>query len=195
MVGRNAPQPCGGHLMRIRKKVLSVFLSLVLAIGLCPATAFASTFNEVNSASVWLKQKTNYTCTLSSAAMMLRRAAMMNGDSGWSSITEDSIKSIAWCNSGLKWSFTYRNLRVGHGTLPGGSSNTARLISLLNNHQEGIVVYATDIPHAVLLTDYSNGRFYCCDPLTGYKKELNSAWKVRTTNIKAYWYIASSVSR
>lgn len=125
--------------------------------------------------------------------MMLRRAAMMNGDSGWSSITEDSIKSIAWCNSGLKWSFTYRNLRVGHGTLRGGSSNTARLISLLNNHQEGIVVYATDIPHAVLLTDYSNGRFYCCDPLTGYKKELNSAWKVRTTNIKAYWYIASSV--
>lgn len=46
MVGRNAPQPCGGRLMRIRKKVLSVFLSLVIAISLCPpcpSTAWAAT--------------------------------------------------------------------------------------------------------------------------------------------------------
>ena len=38
------------------------------------------------------------------------------------------------------------------------------LISLLEQHPEGIVLYDRTQPHAVLLTDYTNGIFYCSDP-------------------------------
>lgn len=181
--------------MRIRKKVLPVLLSLVLAIGLYPSTAYATTFSDINSSNVWLKQSitgNNGTCTLASTAMMLRRAAMMNGDTNWKSITESAIRSSAWA-PGLRWKFAYRGMRVEHGTLPGGSANKSRLISLLANHQEGIVIYTRSIPHAVLLTDYTNGKFYCCDPYHGTKEELTKAYKVRAENANDYWFVASAV--
>ena len=38
------------------------------------------------------------------------------------------------------------------------------LITLLSQHPEGIVLYDRSQPHAVLLTDYTNGNFYCSDP-------------------------------
>ena len=38
------------------------------------------------------------------------------------------------------------------------------LIQLLAEHPEGIVLYDRRQPHAVLLTDYTDGVFYCSDP-------------------------------
>ena len=35
---------------------------------------------------------------------------------------------------------------------------------LLAEHPEGIVLYDRSRPHAVLLTDYTDGVFYCSDP-------------------------------
>lgn len=160
-----------------------------------PLTAQA-TFSDINQSSVWLKQQvtgSNGTCTLCAAAMMLRRAAMMNGDGNWKTITEAAVKPTAWA-PGLKWDFTYKGMRVKrYDTLPGNSNNASTLINVLKNHQEGIVLYDRALPHAVLLTDYTNGEFYCCDPEKGYKTKL-SATRINLNRCKEYWCVTSSVN-
>lgn len=53
-------------------------------------------------------------------------------------------------------------MQVGYGTLPSRKQEKVQtLITLLSQHPEGIVLYDRSQPHAVLLTDYTNGNFYC----------------------------------
>lgn len=116
---------------------------------------------------IYLKQKTSVTCTLSSAAMMLRRHAYLKGNS-YLGITEDSIKSVAWDSGGLKWNFSYAGMIVGRGKFQGDKK--AQMLDELQRHPQGIVIYNYGNAgqyHAVLLTDYSNGTFYCADPAGG----------------------------
>ena len=159
------------------------------------STSSGATFQDINSNSVWIKQAvtgSNGTCTLASATMMLRRAAMMNGDANWNSITESAVRAKAWA-PGLRWDFWYSNIPVQKGDLPGGSSNTSRLINILKNHQEGVVGFDTSVGHAVLITDYTNGTFYCCDPLYAKKTPISQAWKVTIKGMTKYWYVSSYV--
>lgn len=188
------------------KKVLSIILSLIMVFIVAPSAFVgvnAATFEDINQPSVFVKQQTNYTCTLASAVMVVRRASMMAGKSNWASVTESSMRGTAWVeNSGLKWSFTYNGISVGHGTLPGGSINKSSLISLLANHPEGVVAYnggKQNQWHAVILTDYTNGIFYCADPAgssTG-RIPLTSSTIVgsgqdgKIANFTAYWYVTS----
>ena len=144
-----------------RKKLLSLVLTLVFMLTCLPA-ALAVDLNV--DAGFYFKQSRGGTCTLASAAMMLRRRAYFDGLSDWTNVTENSVRSTAWAN-GLAHSFTYKEMQVGYATLPSGlQSKTAVLISLLEQHPEGIVLYDRTQPHAVLLTDYTNGIFYCSDP-------------------------------
>ena len=56
-------------------------------------------------------------------------------------------------------------MQVGYATLPSGTeAKKQTLIQLLAEHPEGIVLYDRSRPHAVLLTDYTDGVFYCSDP-------------------------------
>ena len=188
------------------KKIISILLSTVMVISFITinsTSVSAATFQDINQSSVFLKQQTNYTCTLSSAAMMVRRASMMAGKTNWSSVTESSMRGTAWVeNSGLKWSFTYNGISVGHGSLSANSSNKSALISLLSNHPEGIVAYnggKSNQWHAVLLTDYTNGTFYCADPAgsSNGRVALTSSTIVgsgqdgKVANFTAYWYVTS----
>ena len=59
----------------------------------------------------YFKQSRGGTCTLASAAMMLRRRAYLDGLDGWVDVTENSIKSTAW-SGGLSRSFTYNAMHV-----------------------------------------------------------------------------------
>lgn len=116
---------------------------------------------------IYLKQNTDFTCTLCSAAMMLRRKAFLNASNNWNDITENSIESAAWTDDvGLNASFTYDGMTVYSGVLSGNTSDEKKetLIAMLNSHPEGIVIYNLNIRHAVLLTDYTDGVFYCSDP-------------------------------
>ena len=78
------------------------------------------------------------------------------------------------------------------------------LISMLKDHPEGIVVYASELkePHAVLLTDYTEGVFYCADSDPG--KNSGRIFLTETliadgcvlknqdaviNSLKKYWYI------
>lgn len=114
----------------------------------------------------YFKQSRGGTCTLASAAMMLRRRAYLDGMDSWVDVTENGIKSTAW-SGGLSHSFTYNDMHVGYATLPSGkAAKTGALVSILAEHPEGIVLYDRTRPHAVLLTDYTDGVFYCSDPST-----------------------------
>lgn len=119
------------------------------------------TFWQLNDPAVFLKQSQSRVCTLTSSAMMIRRTAMLMGNEDWQQITEQSIRREAWSEgTGLKWDFTTYGITVVHKTL----ASKDELIRMLEQHPEGIVIYNARKPHAVLVTDYTDGVFYCSDP-------------------------------
>lgn len=144
----------------------------------------------LNSEEVLLNQVGKHTCTLCSIAMLLRREMILKGDESWSDITEQSIRSTAWVEGqGIKWDINVSDIRIKHNSLPGGSANKNRLIELLKLHPEGIVLYNREPQHAVLLTDYTNGEFYCSDPVSKGRKPLTQAYSVRVENADDYWFV------
>lgn len=153
--------------------------------------------SEDYPSSIYLTQQGNNTCTLVSAAMMLRAKAYKNGNGSWSSITESSIRSTAW-SSGLKWSWSYAGMNVGHSKTNAISQGT--LQTLLAQHPEGIVIHCGSLPHAVWVNGYTNGTFYCSDPLKNYsgdKRPLANSYLGRRlgsqsnilSRVTAIWYI------
>lgn len=185
----------------MQKRIISLFLAVMMIVSIIPMGTIqssAATFEEINNNSVFLKQNTNYTCTLAAATMMVRRASMMNGNSSWQNITEAGMRSGgAWLEgSGLYYNFSYAGITVSHASLTGNKQNS--LISLLQNHPEGIVLYYHNsdysVAHAVLLTDYTNGIFYCADPANGIPSgriPISSAYVVTINNATEYWYVSS----
>lgn len=182
----------------MRTRILSIILSVLLMAALA-TTASAATYEEINQDAVFLKQEQRGTCTLASTAMMLRRAAMLNGDENWAQITEASCREAFWlAGRGLPYSFSYGDMTVGHARLPGGEANVQVLIDLLEAHPEGIMLHAACVPHGILLTEYKDGQFYCADP-SEYAGEgiipIEEAWGTRVENSNAYWYVTSEVAQ
>ena len=173
-----------------RKKLLGFVLTLVFLITCLPA-AFAVDLNV--DAGFYFKQSRGGTCTLASAAMMLRRRAYFDGLTDWSTVTENSVRPTAWAN-GLSHSLTYKEMQVGYATLPSRKQEKVQtLITLLSQHPEGIVLYDRNQPHAVLLTDYTNGGFYCSDPagnISSGRIPLTSS-SVSVNGASCYWYVSS----
>ena len=64
---------------------------------------------------------------------------------------------------------------------------------LLAEHPEGIVLYDRRQPHAVLLTDYTDGVFYCSDPAGSVSsgRVPISAASISIAGASCYWYISS----
>lgn len=191
--------------MRYLRK-LSVFaVCLALLVSTLPLgalSAAAVTVDDLNADGLFLTQEGKYTCTLASCAMMMRRYSLLRGDAQWNTITESSIRSVAWLEGvGIYWSFKYSTglpspIQVGRNTLPGGNANEAILKNLLKEHPEGVVIYhySSSVSHAVLLTDYTDGVFYCADPSPGMPPSripLDTAYVVRVNNATAYWYVTS----
>lgn len=119
------------------------------------------TFAQLNACEVFLKQSQSRVCTLTASTMMIRRAAMLSGNPAWRQITEQSVRKDAWAEkTGLKWNFTSAGITVAQKPL----SSKGELIQMLGSHPEGIVIYNAKKPHAILVTDYTNGVLYCSDP-------------------------------
>ena len=181
-----------------RLGALIVSFAIVLSI-IVPASAVST-----NDSTVFLKQNTGSTCTLSAAAMMLRRRAILDGSSNWTSITESNLKPTAWVTGeGARFNYTYNGVSVTAKSLKNFSGDKKEyFISMLSAHPEGIVVYNHSKPHAVLLTDYdvTTDTFYCADPSTaapnGRIKFLNSripgdTQDSKIANINQIWYVKS----
>ena len=177
----------------LKKRLLTLILSFAFLFTCLPA-ALAVDLNV--DAGFYFKQSRGGTCTLASAAMMLRRRAYFDGLSDWTNVTENSVRSTAWAN-GLAHSFTYKEMQVGYATLPSSKVEKIQtLITLLSQHPEGIVLYDRSQPHAVLLTDYTNGVFYCSDPANGVSEgrvPLSSA-SISIAGASCYWYITSDAN-
>lgn len=178
---------------RIISSGLSFILVLVLAIGILPSEkAHAASFSEINDSTMFFKQNTSSTCTLASAAMLVRRAALLNGNSSWTGVTENNLKSTAWkSGAGLYNSFSYAGINVSSAKI--SSNRTQTMINLLSQHPEGIVIYDFGKPHAILLTDYTNGTFYCSDPSSAApagRIPISQA-TITLESIDKYWYVAS----
>ncbi len=181
----------------MQKRLLSIILAVMLLAAMA-TTAGAATYEEINQDAVFVKQSQRGTCTLASTAMMLRRAAMLNGDENWASITEASCRSAFWlAGCGLPYHFTYGTMTVDHARLPGGQANRQVLIDLLAEHPEGIMLHAACVPHGILLTEYKDGQFYCADPSEFAGNgiiPIEEAWGTRIENSNAYWYVSSEVA-
>lgn len=198
----------------MKKRLMSLLLVLVMIFTLMPTFAIEAAAVSVDDQEVFLKQSESGKCTLASAAMMLRRRAIIDGNANWSSITESSIKETAWkSGTGLRWDFTYSGMRVIRAdkfesdkgySFPGMSTanKKAFLIQLLKEHPEGIEIYDLNLPHAVLLTDYDSASdtFYCADPANSSSSgriKLTASWNGTNrgsqdniiANIGGYWYI------
>lgn len=151
---------------RILSGLLCVCLLAAILLQVSPVKAESKasvTFEQLNASEVFLKQSQAGVCTLTSAAMMVRRAAMLSGNQDWKDITESSVRRTAWTGSGLKWNFTSAGIKVTHKNLSGKSE----LIQMLGVHPEGVVIYNPRRPHAILITDYTDGVFYSSDPSNG----------------------------
>ncbi len=180
------------------KKSLSVLVMLGILFNTANLSSLeAATFEDINQSSVFITQNTNYTCTLAAATILLRRTAMMRGDSDWDTITESTVRSTAWLeDAGLLNSFEYKGIVIKNQKF---NSGRAGLIRLLEEHPEGIVIYRSGI-HAMVLTDYTDGIFYLADtggfgpaytrfPETQMAQNANSGLTI--DNVDQIWYVES----
>ena len=177
------------------KRTLSLLLTLLLLTALAPSV-LAAELPSIDEAQVFIKQtRSTGTCTLASAAMMLRRAAILSGNESWDQITEASCRSAFW-RGGLPYEFSYGDVTVGHGWLPGGDANREALAGILAEHPEGVVILSYGAHHGILLTDYTDGVFYCADPAPSVpagRMPIDQAWGTRVENSSAYWYVTSPI--
>ena len=84
-----------------------------------------------------------------------------------------------------------------------GSLNLSVLTSILGAHPEGVEIYCGGVPHAVFVTHYSGGVFYCLNPDPGTTggyipleasllgKLLGSQENI-LANVTQYWYVSSA---
>ena len=163
----------------------------------------------IDDSNVFLKQQTNYTCTLVAATMMVRRTAILHGLDNWESITESSMRSKAWLEgTGLYHNFTYTHNGVAikvtvKTNLTGDyAAKKAHLIEALQKYPQGVAIYNTSQPHAILLTKYdaATDTFYCADPSGAVAKGQipisqsslkGSGQEGKISAISMYWYVSS----
>lgn len=124
---------------------------------------------DLNDECLYVKQQTDYTCTLAATIMMMRRKAVIS-DLNWQEIKEagegktNDLENAAWINGvGLKDQFNFAGINVRSMEI--SSQNRDFFVNMLSYHPEGIVIYDREIPHAILLTDYdsASGIMYCAD--------------------------------
>lgn len=179
----------------MRKRLAALFLAFCLLFSCAPAAYAVVDLRTVSD--FYAKQLTGSTCTLASAAMMLRRRAYQDGLDSWNQISESSLRRVAWSYVGLSHEFSSQGITVLHATFDPGVGVENQLIQLLKEHPEGIVVYNKSVPHAILVTDYTGGQFYCADPSTAAPSGRIpvSAATISITNARYYWYVAADTNR
>lgn|GEM_PF-553219 len=185
--------------MRKQKRVIGLILLIVIINLLDPCYGYirskAASFDEINHPDVFLKQVNgDMQCTLVAVTMLLRRAAMLSGYPNWADITTDQVRKDAWVEGvGLKYSFSHAGFTVNKAQF--GNDRVNEAIALLQKHPEGIVIYdqyGRSRPHAVLLTDYTDGIFYCADPsdAVAYGRIPVNQGLVRVEEAEFYYYIS-----
>ena len=96
-----------------------------------------------------------------------------------------------WCDAGMYSEYTYKGYHVSYKNIQSYSDRKKKLIEELKNHPEGLVIYEFNIPHAIFLTDYTNGTFYVADPARNKPagRIPISQTDLDISGIDAIWYI------
>ena len=189
----------------MKKRILSMLLVLTLVLTMLPAMAISALAETINDDNVFLKQSASGKCTLTSAVMMMRRRAIIDGNAQWETITESTLGSVAWINgTGVRYNYSYMGMDVSMTRYSDMSAaeKKAALLAMLDKHPEGVEIYDSGIPHAVLLTDYdaATDTFYCADPGTAAKRiKLSQSYNATKrgsqenviANISQIWYISN----
>lgn len=181
-------------------KKFRTYIAFLLCIAIVmPLISFstitADAAANIDSDSVFLKQQERFTCTLCSNVMMLRRAALLRGDSDWNTITEYGARPYLWVEGcGMTFSYTYRGLSVTNQTIYGNAESVLR--EALAKHPEGVVAYDYSYPHAILLTDYKDGVFYCADPANCTPRGRMTSDKaiISVASADSYWYVTTPLT-
>lgn len=177
----------------VRRTSFAIFLALAFALfGITPLSAFAETStsaavsssasslasslknaragmftDEFAAGDFYFAQSGSGRCTIASTAMMVRRAAFLDGKENWRDIDEAYVSADGHCGAGVKNEFETAGYSISYVSI---DSSKEALIELLEDHPEGIAAYDSGVPHAVLLTDYDENTdtFYCADPANFY---------------------------
>ncbi|MBR0085475.1 MAG: hypothetical protein IJL97_02885 [Lachnospiraceae bacterium] len=149
----------------------------------------AVTIEELNDESVFIKQSARGRCTVTAAAIIMRRAALILGHEDWDQITESSLAAVTWTWQGIGFTFTLNGITMNHTYI----SSKEELIELLNDHPEGIVAYDTWYPHAVALLSYDEetDTFWVAEP-SEYKPagiiDMKDSY-ASIDRVRAAWYV------
>ena len=155
------------------------------------------TLDDINGEDMFFRQEGSRTCTLAANAMLVRRAARLNGYNNWESITETALRPTCWIEgTGMVWYYSYAGINVGHGYFEAPTLQT--MIDFLAQHPEGFVAYNSNITHAVVITDYTDGILYCGDPsYVGGRVPVAESYASRgsqdatVAGFTAYWFVTS----
>lgn len=187
------------------KRILSILLIITLCLALMAALVTPAKAAEQLPQELYMEQSRGGICTMTSAAMLLRSALYMYGNSHWSEIGEREAASACWLwGAGIlfEWSFEtdYARIDVERTVLNGISVEDLKAV--LDEHPEGIEFYCGGVPHAVFLTDYEGDTFYCADPApycSGKRVPISESWlgyrlglgnqDAVLRNATAYWSI------
>ena len=155
---------------------------------------------DINDPSVFVKQSAKK-CTLASNVMMMRRAAILRGDEDWANITEASEQDKLWTSDGMAHDYESNGFNVKTYAYDNSFVNMSaqekkqHLIQLLKKHPEGVVIYDWHAPkngggpHAILLTDYTDGTFYAMDPAGKQERVPVDQTLVSVEGVDQYWVI------
>lgn len=70
--------------------------------------------DESRAEDFYFAQNGSGRCTITSVAMMVRRAAFLDGRSDWQDLGLDSVTADGWCSAGVKWELRDSWLRYRH---------------------------------------------------------------------------------
>ena len=192
----------------MKKRIFTVLLTLALLMPCVCAPAYASS-DVLESKSTYYTEESDYIpgdCILTATRMMIRRAAIMRGKTGWRDITNEVLRPEATVDGCLLSWFCFSDegltYEIGFGEFS-GESDTARIAeieALLKAHPEGIVVHgdwaAESGTHGCLAVKVENGQLYAMDASynMGIFSEGIQKWQdtsmLEPSLCTRYWYIS-----
>ena len=150
--------------MRFYRGMLCLLLAALLAVS--PGLGEEDYYGSYPAEDVFITQTVKHTCTLIAATMMLRNFACQRG-TPYLQVTETGVGHYAWTQRyGLAHSFRIGQVEVACSADIGKCEDKKQyLIQSLQAHKEGVVIYDTGAPHAILLFRYDvdTDTFWCAD--------------------------------
>lgn len=96
----------------VRSPELTEQISAALADGIVSAKQEAFV-DESRAGEFYFAQNGSGRCTITSVAMMVRRAAFLDDRADWQSIDLASVTADGWSSSGVKWHFATGGYEIG----------------------------------------------------------------------------------